>query len=157
MFYTEIWLLRNCRAFCFREISLIFPSRIFHLLQVSPIFSQILAGPYVGKALDWGHYQKRVCAWQPPHTAPSYCNALDLRPYPTCMPLFYLPQNNWPTASESKLNSQINMSSVGWGEPNELFIPLDPTSHVSGPEFWRHACTVTWTFPKDECWLKHSW
>jgi len=50
-------------------------------------------------------------------------------------PFFYPPENNWLNATESKLSSQINMSSVGWGEPNELFIPLDPTSHVSGPEF----------------------
>jgi hypothetical protein len=36
-----------------------------------------------GKVLSQGHYQKQVHAQLLPHAAPSSCNALDLRPYPT--------------------------------------------------------------------------
>ncbi len=156
MFYTEIWLLRNRTAFCFGEISLIFPSRIFHLLEVSSIFSQILPGLLHGVRPSIESIVRRESVLgnqlsQPLLIVMPLTSGLTL----LACPFFYPPENNWLNATESKLSSQINMSSVGWGEPNELFIPLDPTSHVSGPEFWRHACTVTWTFPKDECWLKH--
>jgi hypothetical protein len=64
MFYTEIWLLRDQRAFCFTEVSPDFSVGVFWFWGIFHSFSTFWQVFTWGKALGQGHYQKRVCAWR---------------------------------------------------------------------------------------------